>query len=102
MSWGEISCEHFAKDCPIEDANILTCNKDCREYVTDPELLSDNGNPYKPGDIIDRCHGCGCAIFYSDEDLNLMDWVADADYETTGHRTPYCRECYHEAITRSE
>ena len=52
--------------------------------------------------IIARCQGCGCAIFYSDEDLNLMDWVADADYETTGHRTPYCRECYHEAITRSE
>ena len=48
---------------------------------------------YKPGDIIARCYGCGNAIFYSDEKLELMYWVKDADYETTGHRTPYCRDC---------
>ena len=100
MSWGEISCEHFAKDCPIEDANMLTCNKDCGEYVTEPEYLSDSGDPYKAGDIIARCHGCNCAIFYSDEELKLMYWVADADYETTGHRTPYCRNCVESGLAK--
>jgi len=44
-------------------------------------------------DSIAHCHVCGCAIFSSDEELNLMYWVKDADYDTTGHRIPYCRDC---------
>lgn len=56
--------------------------------------------PYKAGDIIARCHGCDCVIYYSDEALNLMYWVPDADYLTTGHRTPYCRNCVEQNLAK--
>ena len=42
---------------------------------------------------IGECPGCGWMLTAGDIAEDLVVWSPDVDYETTGNKIPYCRNC---------
>jgi hypothetical protein len=43
------------------------------------------------------CTQCGVIHTPQDDQDGLIVWIEDADYNTTGNKSPYCRDCLERA-----
>jgi len=60
MSWGERACVHFAVDCPVQDANILTCTVQCHHYEWNKINNPDTMPKHHPDSILSQGMVCAC------------------------------------------